>query len=196
MVLNGLAWYYFVRNRVGNIKFDSRAKAVKTKTSVEVRYYSIGRDTESKRILDPYHLRHTLGRWYLVAYCHERKDVRTFAVDQIREIKTLKKNFQVQAGFSPDKFFASSWRLEEGGELTKVVVKLDKSISRWFIKRKLHPNQQTKKNKDGSLTLTFQVAGTGEIKRWILSQGSKAKVLEPRELRKEIRNEARNIASI
>jgi len=173
--------------------FDALAKAIKNKISIEVKYYSIGRDKVSKRILDPYHLRHTLGTWYLVAYCNERKDVRTFAVDQIKEIKLLKQAFEVQKSFSPEKFFAASWKLEEGGKITKVVVKLDKSIARWFYKRKLHPSQQTKKNKDGSLTLTFQVAGTEEIKRWILSQGSKARVLEPLSLRKEIREEAREM---
>ncbi|MFH1576913.1 MAG: WYL domain-containing protein [Candidatus Margulisiibacteriota bacterium] len=171
--------------------FALLTKAINARTSVEVSYYSIGRDTTSKRVLDPYHLRHTLGRWYLVAFCHKRKDVRTFAVDQIEEIKALKAPFNIQAGFSPAKFFASAWRLIEGGELTKVVVKLDKSIARWFEKRKQHPSQQTKKNKDGSLTLTFQVAGTDEIKRWIMSQGSMAVIIEPKELKESVRNEAR-----
>lgn len=175
--------------------FEILTKAIKGKTSVEVDYYAIGRDALSKRIIDPYHLRHTLGAWYLVGYCHFRKDVRTFSVNQIRSIKTLPDKFTIQKDFSPEKFFADSWEISEGKPLTKVAVKLDISIARWFRDRRLHPSQQTKENKDGSLTLTFKVAGTSEIKRWILSQGYHAKVLEPRGLREEIREEAKKILS-
>ena len=171
--------------------FDTLAKAIGSKTSVEINYYAISRDATQKRVIDPYHLRHTQGAWYVIGYCHFRKDVRTFAVNQIRAIKSLDKTFVVQDNFSPEEFFKHSWGLLEGGKLTKVVVKLSKEIARWFVDRKLHPSQQTKENKDGSLTLTFKIAGIEEVKRWILSQGRHAKVVEPRHLWEEIRNEAK-----
>lgn len=181
-------------NRAARV-FDLLVKAINSKNSVGVTYYSIGRDATQQRIIDPYHLRHAQGAWYLVAYCRLRKDIRTFAVNQIREIKVLKEKFSVQPGFSPEKFFEHSWGFQEGGKLTKVVVRLDKEIARWFVDRKLHPSQQTKENKDGSLTLTFRVAGTEEIKRWIMSQGKHAKIMGPRELRINIIEEARRIIS-
>jgi predicted DNA-binding transcriptional regulator YafY len=174
--------------------FDTLAKAIGNKTSVEINYYTISRNATRQRVIDPYHLRHTQGAWYVIGYCHLRKDVRTFAVNQIREIKKLKEIFAVRADFSPEKFFEHSWGISEGGRLTKVVVKLDKAIARWFEDRKLHSSQQTKENNDGSLTLTFKVAGTNEIKRWILSQGRYAKVTEPESLRREIKEEAAAIA--
>ncbi|MBI5699103.1 WYL domain-containing protein [Candidatus Saganbacteria bacterium] len=48
-------------------------------------------------------------------------------------------------------------------------------------------------NKDGSLTLSFNVAGTEEIKRWILSQGAHVKVLAPIYLRKIIKAEVKGM---
>jgi predicted DNA-binding transcriptional regulator YafY len=56
-------------------------------------------------------------------------------------------------------------------------------------KRRWHPSQKNKKLKDGSLELSFEVAGTKEIKTWILGFGSLAKVLEPTSLVKEIKDE-------
>ncbi|OGC21644.1 hypothetical protein A2291_06005 [candidate division WOR-1 bacterium RIFOXYB2_FULL_42_35] len=173
--------------------FELLIKAINDKTSVAINYYSIGRNKTQKRIIDPYHLRHTQGAWYLVGYCQLRKEVRTFAVNQIKNIKIMPKTFLIQKSFSAKKFFADSWGFEQGGPMTKVVVKLDKRISRWFIDRKLHPSQKTAENKDGSLTLTFQVAGTEEIKRWILSQGADIMVLEPKRLKKGVRDEARRM---
>ena len=175
--------------------FDLLARAISSRNSVEVNYYTISRDVTEKRVLDPYHLRHALGAWYLIAYCHKRKGIRTFAINQIKQIRVLKDSFEVQKGFDAEKFFADSFRLEKGTEVTKVAVRLDKSIARWFYQRTLHPSQESQKHKDGSLTLSFRVSGTEEIKRWILSQGSKAKVLEPKALKEEIKTEARRMAA-
>ena len=172
--------------------FEKLTKAIKEKKTIEMTYYAIGRDKTTKRAVDPYHLRHS-GSWYLVGYDHVHKQLRTYAVDQIRDIKVTDDRFAVDKDFSPEKFFEHSWGIIEGQEITKVVVKLDKGIARWFKKRTLHPSQKTTTNKDGSLTLTFEVSGTDEIKRWIMSQGSNARVIEPKELKDEIREEARGM---
>ena len=44
--------------------------------------------------------------------------------------------------------------------------------------------------KDGSIVFEAEVAGTEEIKYWVMSWGSKAQVLEPESLREEIRAES------
>ncbi|MGH7929201.1 MAG: WYL domain-containing protein [Candidatus Binatia bacterium] len=49
--------------------------------------------------------------------------------------------------------------------------------------------RRTKKLKDGSLEMSFEVAGTKEIRTWIKGFGSLAKVLEPASLVKEIKDE-------
>lgn len=169
--------------------FDALSKAIKSRNSVELTYHTLSRNAVGKRIVDPYHLRHSMGTWYLIGYCQLRKDFRTFIITQIKDIKILDKKYKVDPGFSIEKLLAYSWHILEGEPVTKVIVKLDKDIARWFVDRKLHPTQKTKENKDGSVTLEFRVAGTSEIKRWIMSQGKHAKVLEPKSLRDEIREE-------
>jgi len=178
-------------NDRGAMAFDTLSKAIKYKKTVQVQYHKIDRDVTEKRILDPYHLRHTLGAWYLIAYSHARKAIRTFAVNRIKEIKVLDKNFEFLRDFSAERMFADSWRLELGGPITKVKVKFHSDIAPWIRERRWHPSQETTEHDDGSVTLTFKVAGTWEIKRWIMSFGSYAKVLDPEELREEILEEAR-----
>ena len=173
--------------------FKAIAKAIKTKHSIEIKYYSISKEETTKRKLDPYHLRHTMGTWYMIALCHLRNDIRTFAVSNIKEIKILDEKYVVPKGFSIEKFLADSWRIFEGGPITKVAVKFDPSVARWVSERKWHNSQKTVENKDGSVTLTFKVVGTGEIKPWIMSFGSKVRVLEPKKLKDEIREEAKEM---
>ena len=47
-------------------------------------YYTIGRDAEEKRKVDPYHLLFRGGQFYLIGHSHERDDVRVFRVSRIR----------------------------------------------------------------------------------------------------------------
>jgi predicted DNA-binding transcriptional regulator YafY len=46
-----------------------------------------------------------------------------------------------------------------------------------------HHTQKVKRNKDGTVTLTFRVDGLNEIIRWVLGWGSRATVIQPPELR-------------
>jgi hypothetical protein len=60
-----------------------------------------------------------------------------------------------------------------------------------YIKEKIwHESQEIHTQKDGSIIFEAEVAGTDEIKFWIMSWGSKAEVLEPESLRDEILREA------
>jgi predicted DNA-binding transcriptional regulator YafY len=60
-----------------------------------------------------------------------------------------------------------------------------------YIQEKVwHESQKILPQKDGSLLFEAEVAGTDEIKYWIMTWGAKAEVLEPDGLREEIRREA------
>ena len=56
-----------------------------------------------------------------------------------------------------------------------------------------HESQEIHQQKDGSIIFEAEVAGTDEIKFWIMSWGSKALVLEPASLRDELMAEAEAI---
>src|SRR5918911_1009003 len=47
-------------------------------------YYTIGRDSEERRKVDPYHLLYRGGQFYLIGYSHEREAVRVFRLSRIR----------------------------------------------------------------------------------------------------------------
>ncbi|TLY36133.1 MAG: WYL domain-containing protein [Nitrospirae bacterium] len=74
-------------------------------------------------------------------------------------------------------------------EMVRVKVRFHKSLARYLLERHWHPSQKNKKLKDGSLELVFEVAGTKEVKTWIMGFGSLAKVLEPASLVKEMKDD-------
>ncbi|MBI3630200.1 MAG: WYL domain-containing protein [Candidatus Rokubacteria bacterium] len=48
-------------------------QALLERRSLQVRYYSMSRDAETDRRVDPYHLTYFNGGLYLIGYCHLRQ---------------------------------------------------------------------------------------------------------------------------
>jgi len=63
--------------------------AVEGRRQVEIDYYSFGRDTQTRRVVDPYTVFSATGQWYLSAYCHTAEDERLFRVDRVRAAQLL-----------------------------------------------------------------------------------------------------------
>ena len=142
----------------------------------------------AERRVDPYavHLRN--GSLYVIGHCHLRKDIRTFVVDRMQRIKLTEDSFTIPPGFSLQDYLRHSFGMFTE-ELVRVKVHFHKSLTRYLLERRWHPSQKNKKLKDDSLELAFEVAGTKEIKTWIMGFGALAKVLEPASLVKEIKDE-------
>ncbi len=68
-------------------------------------------------------------------------------------------------------------------ELYTVKIRITPAWVRYIGEKIWHESQRSRKLKDGSLELIFQVAGLDEIKQWIMSLGPEAYVEEPERLR-------------
>jgi predicted DNA-binding transcriptional regulator YafY len=142
----------------------------------------------TERKVNPYAVHLHNGTLYVIGYCHTRKDIRSFLVDRMQKIKLTDDNFPAPLGFSLKSYLRHSFDMFTE-ELVRVKVRFHKSLGRYLLERRWHPSQKNKKLKDGSLELTFEVAGTKEIKTWIMGFGSLAKVIEPASLVKEIKDD-------
>ena len=76
-------------SRVWTTTRPSRSRAARTldaaigQRRVAVIDYTDAEAVRTERKIDPIHFAHTGGRWYLLAYCHTRKDGRWFRLDRI-----------------------------------------------------------------------------------------------------------------
>ncbi|MGQ9607950.1 MAG: helix-turn-helix transcriptional regulator [bacterium] len=161
--------------------------AVLETKQLKINYYSYSRNAISERVIDPYALAFRKRAWYLIAYCHERKNIRTFRVNRIRDASYTGKLFSPPENFSVDEYMGKSWNIIKGEEV-EVVVKFDAEIAPLIKEVSWHPTQQIEELPDGSILFKAIVAGTKEIGIWILSYGYHAEVLHPQSLRDEIKS--------
>ncbi|MEI7616802.1 MAG: transcriptional regulator [Actinomycetota bacterium] len=170
-------------------------EATIAKKKISLKYYSMGAKKLGKRIVDPYALKFNFGIWYLIGFCHQRNEVRTFRIDRVRKIEILEENFKVPDSFDLDEYFKESWGIIRG-QKTKVILKFAKDTADFIAECIWHPSQKLTKNTDGSLIAQFEVGGLSEIKIWILGFGENVEVLEPPELRQELKEAAEKINRI
>ena len=167
-------------------------EAAITKRSVEIVYFTMSRKKETRRTVDPYKIWFFNGTFYLIGYCHVRKEVRIFALDRIKMLHQTREHFDVLKEFDLEDFMRPSFGVFQG-EPVKIRVWFAADIAGYIKEKVWHESQKMETLEDGSIFFEAEVAGTEEIKFWIMSWGSKAMVLEPRSLRDEVRREIKTM---
>ena len=171
---------------------DILSQAITQRHTVQMRYFSAGRNVTTRREVDPYRLRYVDGGLYLIAYCHWRKDVRMFAVERIKSLTLTDHPYQMPLHFDIDAYVEDALVVMRGERIT-VELQFDKATAAWVKDRIWHPSQQLTALKGGQLVMTLQVADSRELLGWILSFGSGVQVLKPERLQKAVRDEAKKL---
>jgi predicted DNA-binding transcriptional regulator YafY len=171
---------------------EKLSQALARKRGVQMRYYSASRDATRRREVDPYRLWYAAGALYLVGYCHQRHDVRLFAVDRIRSLAMTDRPWQMPLGFDLDSYVQEALVVMRGRPL-EVELLFDRPTAAWVKDRLWHPSQQLKHLKGGRLQMKLRVADTRELLGWILSFGAGVQVASPQSLREKVMEEARKV---
>jgi predicted DNA-binding transcriptional regulator YafY len=171
---------------------DILSQAIAHRHTVQMRYFSAGRNAITRREVDPYRLRYVDGGLYLIAYCHWRKDVRMFAVERIKSLTPTDHPYQLPLHFDLEAYVEDALVVMRGERIT-VELKFDKATAAWVKDRTWHPSQQVTLLKTGQLLMTLQVADTRELLGWILSFGSGVQVLKPERLQQAVKEEAKKL---
>jgi len=158
------------------------------KKSIEMVYYTMSQKKESKRKVDPYKIWFLNGTFYLIGHCHVRDEVRIFALDRIKMLHQTKDVFEIPEDFSLDEFIGPSFSVFQG-EPIYIKIWFSSDVAGYIKEKIWHESQKIEQQNDGSIIFEAEVAGTEEIKFWIMSWGSHALVLEPESLRADILKE-------
>jgi proteasome accessory factor B len=173
--------------------FDALAKVAARRQQIELAYRKPGQTKTESRIVDPYHLANINGEWYLFAYDHARKDVRTFAPARIQSVRPTGKIFTRPQKFSLEKRLRDSFGVHSGEGEFEVIIRFNARAADYVREKKWHESQKLHELKGGGVELALKLSSLLEIERWVLSWGGDAKVLKPRELAEAIKQAAQKI---
>jgi predicted DNA-binding transcriptional regulator YafY len=176
--------------------FDCLAKATAARRQLELTYRKPGMQQTEQRVVDPYHLANINGEWFLFAFDHLRKDIRTFVPARIKSVRQTGKHFVRQKQFSLEARLRNSFGVHSGRGAFDVVIRFDECVADYIREKKWHDSQELRELDNGGVELRMKLSSLPEVERWVLSWGGNAAVVRPPELAEAVKDSAKRLLAV
>jgi predicted DNA-binding transcriptional regulator YafY len=160
---------------------------------VEIEYeaaaYEGRRGERSRRVVRPWLIEPSLQTHalYLIGWDEDRAGMRTFKIERIRGVSVSPRGFEAPEAGALERELRRGWDIISDQDPVEVVLRFSAAIADRVLETTWHPLQRSERQPDGSLLWRTTVSGVIEIRLWILSWGEDVEVVEPAELRAEVR---------
>ena len=161
---------------------------------LKMSYHSIS-SGDSIRVIRPYAVITKNDMKYVIAYCENRKTIRTFKLIRINWIEVLSDKFDINSSFDIKEYMKNTIGIFNNDEI-KLKLLLKKPFSYSVSERKYVENQHITWNDDETIIFEATMKGKQDIVRWILSMGESVTILEPLYLKEELKNILKNMIDI
>ncbi len=175
--------------------FRQIASAILQRWQIRLLYHGRERDQTTERTVSPQRLTYYRSNWYLDAWCHLRKELRTFALDRLRPVETLQATAREISEETLDEHFAQAYGIFAGQPAHSAQLRFTPEAARWVADEHWHPQQQGKVLVDGGYELSIPYGDPRELVMDILKYGAEVKVLGPPELQKLVEEKLRTALS-
>jgi predicted DNA-binding transcriptional regulator YafY len=132
---------------------------------------------------------HYRDNWYVDAWCHLRKEVRSFAVDAITDCEQLTQDAKELDSEQLRKSMQSGYGIFGGTVKDWAKLKFTPERARWVKHEEWHPDQKGHEESDGSYILEIPYSDERELAGDILKFGSGIRVLAPDALKRKVIDE-------
>lgn len=163
-------------------------QAVANELSVEIEYRTSHEENPRHRVIDPYGMVYWNNKWYTVAFCHLRNEIRSFRAERILSIKCTQIAFKRPEGFSAREFFMKNLLPDLAGKegLISLIIEgrseaLDDLCLHWFLGH--HLKERTSNQ---VIFLLEERPIHGYVPYFLLSYGKSIQVIEPQSLKKRL----------
>ena len=179
--------------------------AIEKQKQIEIHYHKFWGSKEVQiRTIEPYLLKESQRRWYILALDVDKKLLRVFGLDRIKSIEDM----GIKRMYDPPKeiehFFDDSfgvWVDNDRTKAEKVILSFKKQESDSFFipnpaeylrAMPLHRSQVFIKDTPEEIILSLKVKITPDFVKEILSYGAYVRVIEPQHLADHIKTEIKN----
>ena len=157
--------------------------AISKQRTVKFPYWSISRDEERERTVNPYALFQDAGAWYVVGQDLEAEDERTFRVSRIRgEIRFAtrrERDFRLPAELDVDRYRGRPpWQIGDSVGEARIEVGGDTA---WWVQRTYGASGRVEDD-----VFVTEYSSLPLLASWVLRQDGRAVPREPEELRREL----------
>ena len=180
----------------GTQYLETIIRAIENRQVLRLTYLPFYEDKPYFNDVHPYLLKEHGFRWYLVGWNEFRGQVRTYALDRIRDIRQASGLEYRDPGFSASEYFKNAIGvISPSGVPPLIKLAVQKTQARYLITQPWHDSQNILEEEEERVIFTFRVHPTYEFRSLVLGLGKDAEVLEPGSLRKDLASELQQMVS-
>lgn len=170
---------------------DFLTDAMLQKGTCRVRYHSFGKDETKEFKIDPLYFFENNGGLYLFVKTTDYGDIRILAIERILELEKTSDIFEYPSDFDPEEALDAAFGIVYDDPIhARIWFSADQAM--YIKERRWAKDQKIIEQLDGSVILEMKTSGWWDVKRWVLSFGAEAAVLEPAKLRRDVMDELKS----
>ncbi|HKZ72953.1 MAG TPA: WYL domain-containing protein [Steroidobacteraceae bacterium] len=166
--------------------FEVVATAVLARRRLTIRHYNRQTGVHSERVISPQRLVHYRYNWYVDAWCHLRRALRTFSLDAIESAALGTGHAREIPDATLDRVLSAGYGIFAGRHVQHAVLQFTPLRARWVANEVWHPQQKGSFQLDGSWILELPYSDERELVMEILKYGADVRVLAPDTLRQRV----------
>lgn len=172
-------------------------EAIRNSNIISFTYAGFNRSRSEHDIkFHPYLLKRYKQRWYMIGLREKSNDIRTYALDRVKEMVTLEDSFERPADLDLKELFSNIIGVTTSQAPVRTVrLKTTPRQAKYFRALPFHHSQQETVS-DTYSVFTFRLKLNYELVHEILALGDAVQVLEPQELKIMVMNELKNTLSL
>ncbi len=173
----------------GNEHIFPLLHAIKNKLLVKFVYSKYYTDDSENRTVEPLLLKEFKGRWYLISRKQGEESIRTFGLDRISDIETLRLKIPAGKSFNAEQYFKDAFGIfvPEKGEAERVVLSFTKEQGQYIKSYPLHHSQKIISESNTEVRLEVCVYLTYDFLHELLSYAENITVISPKKLIDQIK---------
>ena len=172
--------------------FGTLRECILKKRQVEFDYFG-GKGKTERRIVHPWKLVYRGQAWYLLGWCNTRKAERYFKLSRMVNVEQTGRiaNVMMQGSGNVENANATSQN-----DLSLIKIKAKISAEKAFYLLDSFACTETKTEKDGSLSVTFNAPDSDWLIGNLLGYGADLKIISPKKIRDEVIKQAIDVTEL
>lgn len=182
--------YFEKRQAQGTHHLSGLIKAIRKRTILELEHQKFVDEVATRRLIAPYALKESLGRWYIVAKDLGDKKIKVFGLDRILSFTQTHRIFDYPPGFDVNEHFRYCFGIikPDDQQPENIILSFDAEQGKYIRSYPLHESQAIIAESPEELRISLYLYITYDLVQEILSYGNKVRVLVPAGLTERVLN--------